>query len=70
LLAPRGTPPDVIARLNAAVAQALKSPELIRRFEGEGATPMSSTPAALGAYIQEELLKWAAVIARTPIKAD
>lgn len=70
LLAPRGTPPEVIARLNAAVAEALKAPELVRRFEGEGATPLSSSPAALGAFIREELTRWAAVIARTPIKAD
>jgi len=70
LLAPKGTSPDVIATLNAAVRQALKSPELAKRFEGEGAVPDTSTPQALAAYIDAELLKWAAVVARTPIKVD
>ena len=70
LLAPKGTSPEVIAKLNAAVRQALQSPELAKRFEGEGAVPDTSTPQALATYIDAELLKWAAVVARTPIKVD
>ncbi|MEI6836714.1 MAG: tripartite tricarboxylate transporter substrate binding protein [Alcaligenaceae bacterium] len=70
LLAPKGTPSEVIAKLNAAVIQALQSPALAKRFEGEGAIPDTSTPADLASYIDAELLKWAAVVARTPIKVD
>lgn len=70
LLAPKGTPPAVIAKLNAAVIQALQAPALAKRFEGEGAIPDTSTPQDLAAYIDAELLKWAAVVARTPIKVD
>ena len=70
LLAPKGTPPDVIAKLNAAVIQAMKVPSVVKRFEGEGATPVTSTPAELKSFIQNELNKWASVLARTPIKAD
>jgi len=70
LLAPKGTPPEVITKLNAAVIQALQSPALAKRFEGEGAVPDTSTPQALATYIDAELLKWAAVVARTPIKVD
>ena len=70
LLAPKGTPPAVIAKLNAAVIQALQSPALAKRFEGEGAVPDTSTPQELATYIDAELLKWAAVVARTPIKVD
>ncbi len=70
LLAPKGTPPTVIAKLNAAVIQALQAPALAKRFEGEGAIPDTSTPQELAAYIDAELLKWAAVVARTPIKVD
>ncbi len=70
LLAPKGTPPDVIATLNAAVLKAMQVPALVQRFEGEGATPVTSSPAELKTFIQSELTKWAAVLARTPIKAD
>jgi tripartite-type tricarboxylate transporter receptor subunit TctC len=70
LLAPKGTPPAVIAILNAAVIKALQAPALAKRFEGEGAIPDTSTPQELAAYIDAELLKWAAVVARTPIKVD
>lgn len=70
LLAPKGTPPEVIATLNAAVLKAMQVPALVQRFEGEGATPVTSSPAELNTFIQSELTKWAAVLARTPIKAD
>lgn len=70
LLAPKGTPPEVVATLNAAVVKAMQVPALVKRFEGEGATPMTSTPDELKAFIRSELTKWANVLARTPIKAD
>lgn len=70
LLAPKGTPPEVVATLNAAVVKAMQMPALVKRFEGEGATPVTSTPAELKAFIRSELTKWANVLARTPIKAD
>ena len=70
LLAPKGTAPAVISKLNAAVIQALQSPALAKRFESEGAVPDTSTPEALAAFIKAELVKWAAVVARTPIKVD
>ena len=70
LLAPKGTPPEVVATLNAAVVKAMQVPALVKRFEGEGATPVTSTPDELKAFIRSELTKWANVLARTPIKAD
>ncbi|NDY83437.1 tripartite tricarboxylate transporter substrate binding protein [Orrella sp. NBD-18] len=70
LLAPKGTPPEVVATLNAAVVKAMQMPALVKRFEGEGATPVTSTPDELKAFIRSELTKWANVLARTPIKAD
>ena len=63
LLAPKGTPPAVIEKLNAAIRQALQSPALAKRFEGEGAIPDTSTPQELATFIDAELLKWAAVVA-------
>jgi len=58
LLAPTGTPADVVARLNAAVIAALKTPELRERFVALGADPLGTTPQVFAQFIQNELSKW------------
>lgn len=70
LLAPKGTPPAVVERLNAAIVQAMKSPDLIQRFEREGATPVTSTPEQLNTFIAAEIVKWGTVVARTPMSSN
>jgi tripartite-type tricarboxylate transporter receptor subunit TctC len=58
LLAPTGTPADVVARLNAAVIAALKNPELRERFVALGADPLGTTPQVFAQFIRAELSKW------------
>lgn len=70
LLAPKGTPPAIVERLNAAIAQAMKSPDLIQRFEREGATPVTSTPEQLNTFIAAEIVKWGKVVDRTPMNSN
>ncbi|WP_145925255.1 Bug family tripartite tricarboxylate transporter substrate binding protein [Bordetella sp. H567] len=70
LLAPKGTPQPVVDRLNAALKQAMGSPELQKRFQGEGAMPRTSTPAELSAFIDGELKKWAGIVKSVNIKID
>ena len=70
LLAPKGTPPAIVERLNAAIAQAMKSPDLIQRFEREGATPVTSTPEQLNTFIAAEIVKWGQVVDRTPMSSN
>jgi tripartite-type tricarboxylate transporter receptor subunit TctC len=70
LLAPKGTPPAVVERLNAAIAQAMKSPDLIQRFEREGATPVTSSPEQLNTFIASEIVKWGKVVDRTPMSTN
>ncbi len=70
LLAPKGTPPAIVARLNAAIVQAMKSPDLIQRFEREGATPVTSTPEQLNTFIAAEIVKWGKVVDRTPMSSN
>jgi tripartite-type tricarboxylate transporter receptor subunit TctC len=70
LLAPNGTPPAVVERLNAAIAQAMKSPDLIQRFEREGATPVTSSPEQLNTFIASEIVKWGKVVDRTPMSTN
>lgn len=70
ILAPRGTPEPVIAKLNAAIVQAMKSPELRQRFEKEGAVPETSTPQALNDFIVTEIARWGKVVDSTPMSTN
>ncbi len=63
--APRGTPPAVLARLNAAIRVALKDADLIKRQEALGlriTTDSRLTPAAHKAYVQAEMARWGKII--------
>jgi tripartite-type tricarboxylate transporter receptor subunit TctC len=70
VLAPKGTPPDVVARLNKEIAAVLRQPEVATSFESQGMVPASSTPAEFGALIRKDADRWAAVVKRGNITAD
>ena len=57
-----GTPPDVLAKLNAAVNKALQNPELIAAFAKFGLTPARHQPAEGAAFTKSEYEKWKKVI--------
>jgi tripartite-type tricarboxylate transporter receptor subunit TctC len=59
-LAPAGTPPVIIDRLQAEIAAALKIPEIRERLVAAGAEPVGDKPAAFSARIKADLEKWAA----------
>jgi len=61
LLAPAGTPKEVIARLNAEVEKALAAPDVREKLAVAGIEPGGGTPAAFGAFIQSEMARWAKV---------
>jgi tripartite-type tricarboxylate transporter receptor subunit TctC len=61
LVAPAGTPADVIARLHAEVTRALKAPEMIEKLAFDGAEPVGTTPSEFAAHIKSELEKWTKV---------
>jgi tripartite-type tricarboxylate transporter receptor subunit TctC len=61
LVAPAGTPAEVIARLHAEPTQALKTQEMKDKLAGDGAEPVGTTPAEFAAHIKAELAKWAGV---------
>jgi tripartite-type tricarboxylate transporter receptor subunit TctC len=69
LVAPAGTPPDVLARLNAEVKRSLAQADVKQRFAGLGMTAEDSTPEGLDAYIKSEIAKWTKVIKDADIKA-
>jgi len=53
-----GAPPALVARLNAAVVDALKAPEVIARLGADGSTPVGSSSGQFNAHIKAELIKW------------
>ena len=67
LVAPAGTPKDVIARLNAAVNDAAKSPELQRKMQALGVRTQGSTPEQLDQLLKSEIQRWGDVIVKAKI---
>jgi tripartite-type tricarboxylate transporter receptor subunit TctC len=70
LLAPAGTPPDVIAKLNDAIGRALALPEVQRVFVSGGMTAKASTPQQLHELIVEDLARWPLVVRDTGIQPE
>ncbi|MBI3042256.1 MAG: tripartite tricarboxylate transporter substrate binding protein [Betaproteobacteria bacterium] len=68
LLAPAGTPRDVIAQLNAAAVRALRSPDVANRLSSQGAEPAPGTPEDFAAFIRSEIDKWAKVVKAAGMK--
>ena len=62
LLAPAGTPPDVISTLSGEVNDALKSDEVIAALRAQGMEPIGGTPADFAAHIARETAKWAPIV--------
>ncbi|CAG2152664.1 Bug family tripartite tricarboxylate transporter substrate binding protein [Cupriavidus numazuensis] len=70
LLAPAGTPPDIINRLQHEVAKALGSPAVRERLQAQGAEPVGNTPEQFAALIRSETAKWAQVVKASGAKVD
>jgi tripartite-type tricarboxylate transporter receptor subunit TctC len=58
LVAPAGTPREIVARLSAEVAKALNSPDVRERFLAQGVEPVGSTPEQFAAFIESEIPRW------------
>jgi tripartite-type tricarboxylate transporter receptor subunit TctC len=70
LLAPAGTPPDVVNRIQQEVAKSLATPALKERLAALGAIPSGNTPAQFAAHIDAEHKKWADVVKASGAKVD
>jgi len=70
LVAPVGTPRDVITKLNAVVRAGLADPQTKKRFDELGMSDGTSTPEQLDAYISSEIDKWSKVIEEAKIQAS
>jgi tripartite-type tricarboxylate transporter receptor subunit TctC len=67
---PAGTPKEIVARLNAEIVRALKSPDVIEYMSHDGADPVGSTPGELAAYYRREVLKYAKLIKAANIQVE
>jgi tripartite-type tricarboxylate transporter receptor subunit TctC len=70
LMAPAGTPRDVIAKIHADTANVLKLPDVGERLAAMGAEPSGESPAELAARIKAESSRWGEVVRKANIKAD
>ncbi|MYZ49574.1 Bug family tripartite tricarboxylate transporter substrate binding protein [Propylenella binzhouense] len=70
LVAPKGTPDDVIAKLNGEIGKILSDPEVKARLEAVEATPVTQSPEEFAAYIASELQKWKTLIGKLDIKVQ
>ncbi|MEA2863817.1 MAG: hypothetical protein QOC84_1773 [Bradyrhizobium sp.] len=62
LMAPAGTPKPVVDRLNAAVNDVVRRPDIVKLWQEQGAVPMSMTPEEFDQYLRGDIVKWANVV--------
>ena len=70
VLAPAGTPREVVSRLNAEINRAVKLPDMQERFAQQGAIPATGTPEEYAAFTRSEIVKWAKVVKDSGAKAE
>ena len=70
LVSATGTPPEVLAKLNAAFVKVMQEPAMAEKLRALGAEPKPSTAEAFGQFIRSESAKWAKVVAEAGIKPE
>jgi tripartite-type tricarboxylate transporter receptor subunit TctC len=70
VVAPPKTPPEIAAKLSAAIAEALRHPDVIKRLADLSAEPVGSTPAEMAAFMKDEVERWRRVIRSAGVKVD
>ena len=70
VLAPAGTPADILNALNAQIAKMMRTPDMKQRMAESGSVAVGSTREAFAAYLNEELAKWARVIKASGATVD
>jgi tripartite-type tricarboxylate transporter receptor subunit TctC len=68
IMAPKGTPQEIVERLNAEIARIIAKPAIREAWAKQGAVPMTLSPAAFDAYLRRDIDKWAKVIQQAGIK--
>jgi tripartite-type tricarboxylate transporter receptor subunit TctC len=69
VLAPAGTPKEIVARMNREIVKVLHLPDVQEKLSSQGAEPVGSTPEQFDAFMKAELEKWGAVIRKAKVPA-
>jgi len=70
LLAPAGTPREIVARYNATVNEILRSPQIAEKLENQGIHAIGGTPERFGELIEKDIAKWLKVVKEAGITAE
>ncbi len=70
MVAPAGVSPAILKKLSAEVISIVKSPEIVQRFQQDGAEVVGSSPAEFAAFLKAEMQKWRKVISDAGIQPD
>jgi len=70
IVAPAGTPADIVGKLNGAINASLKSPPVLANLAKFNVEPNLTTPQEFGAFIAAETAKWGGIVKTTGIKAE
>jgi tripartite-type tricarboxylate transporter receptor subunit TctC len=70
LLAPAGTPPEIVNRLNGEINKLMKDPEVRKALDAAGVEPDPSTPQAMSEYMAQEMARWGKVVKDAGIKLE
>ena len=70
MVAPAGTPKDIVNKLNSSLISVLNNPEIKSQLNSKGFDVITSTPDQLGDYIKSEIAKWAPIVKKSGATAD
>jgi tripartite-type tricarboxylate transporter receptor subunit TctC len=70
IMAPRGTPPAIVAKLNAEITKIVTRPEVRADWAKQGAVPMSMTPEEFARYTADDIAKWERIVKISGAKPD
>jgi tripartite-type tricarboxylate transporter receptor subunit TctC len=70
MVAPPGTPPEIVDKLSAAVAAAIHEPDMAKRLTDMSATAVGDTPAQMADFLRDERQRWGGVIRTAGVKAE
>jgi len=70
IVAPKGTPPAIVTRLNAEITKIVRRPDVRRDWAAQGAVAMTMTPDEFGKYISDDIVKWERIVKISGAKPD
>src|SRR5436309_2938971 len=70
IMAPAGTPPEIVSKLNAEINRAIRRPDVKEAWDKQGAVALVMTPAEFDAYLRKDIEKWAQVVKVSGAKAE